>query len=210
MPDIKLVVLDVDGTLTQTNSWLQLNLALGMTEAEDQALYNQYSDGQISYPQWQAALLSNYQKYGEATKTQVKNVATDFELVPGASDMVHYLQNKYQVILASGSYYEHVAAVASKLDVSHFFAANTFVYDENDCLVAIKSTGDEGDAKRDFVSALALKESLTPNNIACIGDGGNDAQLFTFTQRGITFVGSPLTTIAWQTIPDLPSIKQIL
>src|SRR3954468_15869726 len=49
MPEIKLVCFDLDKTLIKQNSWYELNLGLGMTPEEDQALLDGYTQGKFSY-----------------------------------------------------------------------------------------------------------------------------------------------------------------
>ena len=65
MTDIKLVCFDLNKTLIEENTWLKLNLAMGVTKEEDEMLLRQYETGVISYLEWQRTLLKIYKKRGD-------------------------------------------------------------------------------------------------------------------------------------------------
>ena len=48
----KIIFFDLDGTLSPTNSWYLFNLAFGMSETEDNTMFDWYKRGIISYDQW--------------------------------------------------------------------------------------------------------------------------------------------------------------
>ena len=56
------VCFDLNKTLIHENSWLNLNLALGVTQEEDDELMQQYESGATSYEAANKRLLAIYSK----------------------------------------------------------------------------------------------------------------------------------------------------
>ena len=58
----ELIVFDLNKTLIKENSWRDLNLAMGVTPAEDAELMEQARRGEITDAEGQAELLKIYQQ----------------------------------------------------------------------------------------------------------------------------------------------------
>src|SRR3954463_4316237 len=103
----RLYVLDLDGTTTQDNSWQRLNLAMGVTEEEDQFYYDAYHRGEITFSEWTDHLIKIFLQRGNPTRQSISRVLQDFTFFPGVREAVKELQ-------AQGDY---VALVSAATDI---------------------------------------------------------------------------------------------
>jgi phosphoserine phosphatase len=79
---VKLIIFDIDNTLTIDNSWERLNYTAGITEAEDEKLYTDYYNGGITYEAWIAELHRLYKARQRLTKTNAELALRSFVLRP--------------------------------------------------------------------------------------------------------------------------------
>lgn len=207
-PEIDLICFDMDDTLITQNSWYKLNLALGVTHEEDVEMYTAYESGTLSYTDWTHALLALYRKHGKASKSFLEQFFMDYELTDGASDVVHTLKEKgYELALVSGSFDSLVGHVADEFGIVHRTGSTTFVFDEQDQLIDIKTHGDEGQAKLRHLQRICAEVNIPIERCACIGDGANDREMFVRTGHGVTFPDSPVQDVAWKTVQTLRDVK---
>jgi len=207
---IKMVCFDLDKTLT-TNSWLNINQAMGMTAEEDQYLFDLYEAKKLSYVDWQKELEKLYIGRGKATKESILKVINSGSYLPGAKEVVKYLIDKgYTVCLMSGSIDILVEKVAKELGIPYFSANNIFITDKNNYLTELKCLGEDTEVKVKQLTEMSEKLNINLNEIACVGDGDNDEKIFELTGRGITFEGSKIESKAWKVVKNLLEIKEIL
>ena len=191
--NLKLICFDLNKTLIKENTWLELNKAMGMTVEEDQAMFDLYSAGKLTYMDWQKELERIYIERGQATKENILKIINQYTFVPGAMEVVDYLKTKgYLVSLISGSIDLLVEKVAKELNIDYFSANNSFSFDSNGYLSTIDCLGEDTQVK-----VLQLQEQCKNLNInvidaACIGDGDNDLEIFKLSGHGITFTGSKI------------------
>lgn len=213
MDSIKLVCFDMDGTLIEQNSWYALNTALGVTPAEDLAMYEAYGAGELSYEDWISRLVSLYKERGVATRENVTAALTRYQLRDGAVELVEYLKGKgYRVAIVSGSFDVTVDAVAGQLGITLRQANTRVTFGPDGYLTELVSQGDEKDAKVRHLETICNQEGIKLTDCVCIGDGGNDIELFNATKHGIAFTDAPafVREAAWKVVEQLSDIKKVL
>ena len=213
MPVIKLVCFDMDDTLINQNSWYKLNVALGVTAAEDQGMYDSYGKGDLSYSDWLDKLVELYQKRGLANRKNVTAALSEYAFKDGAEDLLHHLQTKhYQLALISGSFNILVDSVADALGIIHRKANTTISFDKADNLLEVNSEGDELHAKLRHLEIFCKELNIDITECVCIGDGANDVEMFKRTGKGITFLDAPdhVKDVAWKVVSGLSEIKKLL
>lgn len=209
MTDIKLIGFDLNGTLIPENTWLNLNLAMGMTQAEDSDLLRLYETGQMSYRECQKRIETLYLKRGRATERAIEKIIAQYDYNDGVEDVIRYLGRKYHLALISGSMDVLVNRVADELGIKHRYSNNTLVF-RNGRLVRIDVSADDSDFKVQVLTELSGSLGLSLFQCAYVGDSSNDLKIFTATGRGITFSGSPIEKTAWKIILSLQELKEIL
>lgn len=207
---IKLICFDLNKTLIRENTWLNLNLAMGISKKEDDRLLKQYEEGKISYGKWQEILTNKYKERGKATIENIKKAIYKYSYKEGAREVVKYLKEKgYYIALISGAMDMLIDKIARELEVDLFEAGNVFIFDVKDYLEDIVSLGDEAQVKLRHLKSFCRKLEIKLTDCSCIGDGDNDKELFLKTKQGITFKGSKLEGVAWKVIENLVDLKQI-
>jgi phosphoserine phosphatase len=208
--NIKLICFDLNKTLIKENIWLELNLAMGMTQQEDDELMRRYDTSDITYLRFQKILENLYIERGQATRTNILRSILTYTYLDGAQDILTYLKSKgYELALISGSLDLLVVNVANELGITHFAANNRFVFDENDYLKEIQVLDNDEDAKVHQLTEIAHMLGIGLDECACVGDGDNDVKLFDVTGHGITFTGSKIEHKAWKVINELIDLKEI-
>lgn len=209
---IELIVFDVNGTLIKQNSWLELNLAMGVTKEEDEMLMSWFYDNEIiTYEETQTILERIYKKRGKATYENIKTVLSKYDYMDGAKEIIDYLKgNGYKVALISGSMDVLLDLIAKDLGIDMYEANNIFIFDENNYLDHMHTLGKDEDVKYSHLLSFCRRLDLEVSQCVCVGDGKNDQLLFKKTGRGITFNGSDIEDMAWKLVNNLADIKEIL
>ncbi|HLD03401.1 MAG TPA: HAD-IB family phosphatase [Candidatus Dojkabacteria bacterium] len=210
MQKIKLITFDLNETLIKENTWKDLNLALGIPLEEDQRLFRQYRNKEITYLEWQRTIVDRYKKYANPTRDRMEKIIFNYHFLPGARKAVKYLQSKgYILAVISGSIDSLVRKVAQELGIKYYHANNSLVFDKKRALQDIKVENDEGPAKLKHLKKICRKLKISLKECACVGDGLSDIELFRKTGKGVTFKGSKVEKYAWKKINNLNDLQEI-
>ena len=208
---MKFICFDLDGTVTREQSWLKLNMSLGMTQQRDEELFLSYNSNKITYEQWQEAIVASYVRTDISHENLVVEAFANPKLLPEARRVIDELKDKgYVVVLISGSFDYYVQRVADILGVHDYRACSKLVYDNEGYVTAVIHSGDEHTAKLTYLEELAQKYSTPLNECICVGDGPNDVEMFKATGKGITFTGSSIENEAWKVVDSLEEVLDIV
>ena len=98
----ELIVFDLNKTLIKENSWRDLNLAMGVTPAEDAGLMERARRGEITDAEGQAELLKIYQQRGDVSRPNVEKILWRYTYMPYARDVVDELRKRgYNLAIVS-------------------------------------------------------------------------------------------------------------
>lgn len=207
----KLICFDLDNTLLTQNSWFELNLAMGMTPEEDQAMLAQFKSGSMSYEDWMQRILAIFKDRGLANKENIINALSKYELHPRARDIINYLiTNDYKIVLISGSIDLLVEMVSRDLGIDHYKAVNAFIFDDSGNLVDIQTRGNDIHAKLKLLEELSREFGVNVGDFICVGDGANDIEMFKATGKGVTFNDSEIKQHAWRVVGGIEDLRSIL
>jgi len=208
---IKMVCFDLNKTLIEENTWYELNQAMGMTEDEDQKLFDLFTIGKLSYVDWQKELERIYIERGKATRENIEGIVFNYSYVKGAREIVNYLKYQgYIVSIISGSIDMLVDRVVKELEVDCGEANNFFEFDDNGYLSRLVCLGEDTVTKVKLLEKICKKLGIDTTETVCIGDGDNDKDIFKATGHGITFKDSKIEKYAWKVIDSIDDIKAIL
>lgn len=181
------VAFGLNKTLIRQNSWYELNLAMGISEQEDQVLYGlgPESEGILSFKEWIDILARLMVKRGKASRQKIEEVLLDFTYLDGAKEAVAALKARgCKVGIISGTFdviAQKVAADLGGLDFS--FCNASLRFDEHDMLAGIDlKNNDDFAFKADC--ARQLRAQYPDDEICYVSDGDNDEQIFQ-TVKGI-------------------------
>lgn len=207
----KLIVFDLNKTLINENSWLNLNLAMGVTQEEDDMLMRWWEQGVIDDQQGQDILCELYKVRGEPSRQNIQSVVGMYSYKQGAKELVaHAHQKGYSVALISGAMDVLVQHVAKELTIRHWRAASHFIFDDNNMLTNISCAENDAEHKALMLHELCTEMNILPGECMAVGDGDNDARLFEMTGHGITFKDSKITSLAEHVVTDLSDIQALI
>lgn len=207
----ELIVFDLNKTLIKENSWRDLNLAMGVTSAEDTELMERARRGEITDAEGQAELLKIYQQRGDVSRSNIEKILWQYTYMPYARDVVGELRKRgYNLAIVSGAMDILVQHVAAELQISWWRSSNRFIFDENDQLIQIQSPEKDTSDKLRQLQQLVGELSIALADCMVVGDGANDAALFQATGNGVTFIDSPIVDDARWVVDDLRGVLSII
>ena len=206
----RLIVFDINHTLIEDNSWLNMNLALGVSKEEDRVLWSLNQEGILPNKTWVEVMNRLYKERGKATRKNIETAIFTYTYRQGAKDLIMELKKQgYTVALLSGAMDLLVERIAKELDVDLFGFGSYLFFDESDNLKEMVYIAEDTELKKMLFLSFCRRLELNPRDVVCVGDGDNEAELFKLS-RGITFRGSKLEAEAWKIVENLTDIPAIL
>lgn len=180
---VKLVVFDVDGTLTlHTSIWWRLHEHFN-TEKEGKLFYDQYFSGQISYNEW-ADLDAGLWK-GRSLE-EVRKLVEATELVPGAAETVTRLkEHGLYVAILSGGLDILAENIAIRLGIEYVLA-NRLLH-RNGVLTGEVEVYVGWGEKVQELKQICNHFNVPLSETAFVGDGRNDISVFGVVGLSIAF-----------------------
>ena len=208
----KTLFFDLDGTLTPHSTWYELNLLLGITPQEDKALFEKYLAGGIDYRGWMSALMELYHRGSKLHRDKVVELAQTLVLHTDAQAVVDAIKEKgKRVVLVSGAVDIVVQTIAQRLSIDTWFAKTQVVCDTDGYVVDLEtSTEGERDGKLHFLESYCTEKGIDPREVYCVGDGGNDLELFKHARGILLGHNEELKPFAWKEVQNLSEIIDLL
>lgn len=215
MEPVKAVIFDIDGTLSEKNSWHVLAIAMGATPAEDLEVVELQQAGKITNREADARILAFWKRKGLATRENFRKTFEDIPLRQDAQDLVNYLkQKKILICLITGSMDMYAEVVARRLGVEDFYSNAKLSWSDDGNISDFTYDGKQGTKKLDQFHEFIKKNNLKAAECAAIGDSENDYLLFLETKKGIAVRSESedkvLEAAAWKIVNNLKQIKEIL
>ncbi len=220
---IKAVIFDVDGTLSERDSWTTLIDDLGGSADEHLYIFRDYLGGKITYEDSKAKLVKVWQATGNANKETFKKVFESWPLRSEAREVVEFLKNRGAIVcLITGSMDLYAEIVAKRLDIPFYFFNAELIWDNNGNLIDFNGTKDQAGKKVEQFLQFCREQNLNPQECVVVGNGANDIELFKITRgialrspdpetllRGHSFADL-IEPIAWKVISNLSELKEII
>ncbi len=206
----KLIVFDLNSTLIHEDTWARLNIALGMTEAEDKVLWDLNQQNLLTNDEWVAIVNRIFMARQRATKALIEQVVFSYTYTEGAKEIIDYVKQRgYTVALISGAMDLLVKHVAAELGIEHAKWCSEFMFGEDGWLDHFTYIDSDAAAKKQLLLELCSELGIEPADTICVGDGANEAEMFGVS-KGVTFEGSRLQESAWRVVPSLKALQDIL
>ncbi|MHA2069196.1 MAG: HAD family hydrolase [Candidatus Thorarchaeota archaeon] len=180
---VKLVVFDVDGTLTSHSSiWWRLHEHF-KTETQGKAFYDQYFSGEISYNEW-ADFDAGLWK-GQSLE-EVKQLVHATELVPGAAETVNSLkEHGIDVAILSGGLDILAENIARRLGIEYVLTNR--LGHKNGLLTGEVEVCVGWGEKVQELKHICNHFKVSLSETAFVGDGRNDISVFGVVGLSIAF-----------------------
>ena len=211
--EIKAVILDIDGTLAPGTSWTRLTRDLGASTDQHLKIFEEFTEGRITYEDAVGQLLKLWRATGKATKQDFQAIFENWPLREESKEVVDFLKSKgYIVVKITGSMDLYAEVVAKKLGISFYYANTGLVWDNEGKLVDFHYFKDQAGKKVEQLLQFCREQGLSPEDCVVVGDGINDIELFKLT-RGVALKSpnsAEIEKIAWKTIDNLSELKEAL
>lgn len=180
---IKLVVFDVDGTLTCHSSiWWRLHEHFG-TQKEGKLYYDQYFAGKITYDQW-----AEYDAglWKGQSLDEVLRVVRETELMPGAKETIQTLKGKgIHVAILSGGLDVLADDIGKRLGIDYVLT-NKLLSSNGILTGGVENLVAWGEKSKEIVE-VAKHFGVQLEETAFVGDGRNDVSVFEHVGLSIAF-----------------------
>lgn len=181
--DIRLVVFDVDGTLTQHSSiWWRLHELFDTTK-EGRIYFDQYFAGEINYQQWSdldAALWT-----GKPLSVVLEAVKAT-KLVEGARETIQTLsENGINTAILSGGLDVMAESIAKRVGID-FVLTNKLLHRDGKLLGSVENIVGWAE-KAEHIHTILEHFNVTLEQTAFVGDGRNDLSVFSVVGLSIAF-----------------------
>lgn len=210
---IKVIIIDIDGTLTDEISWIKLTQCLGANAQEHLRIFNEFKEHKLSYTDAKRMLITLWQDTGKSTKSELKKIFSSWNLKNDAQEIIEYLKKKYTVILISGSVDTYVEVVAKKLGIVIWYANTKLIWNKQGQLIDFDYHRDQAKKKVEQLEEFLKTNHYTKDQCLVIGDGDSDLELFRILPFSIAVINEnylELEQLAWKNVSSLQQIKEIL
>ncbi len=208
----KLIFFDLDGTLSPTNSWYLFNLAFGMSETEDQVMFDWYKRGLLSYAEWDEMIVKILREKNLCTKEKVETFAGTILPRPETQDLINACKEAgYTTIIVSGTMKQIAESFRARLGIDLSYTCSEIVFRDDESFEDIANDKDEAPAKLSIFERVCAEHGVDPTETIMVGDGGNDLEIFKRTKKAIQ-IGNyePLKEFAWKHVESLSEIKEFI
>jgi len=221
---MKLLVLDVEGTLfktsvrlpgTQIDStiWQAIANALGpdAIAAEVETHRRWHSREYHTYLDWVSDTISIHQRYGLKAK-MFKELIMSAEYNENVHESLGSVdRSSYEPVLVSGGFRELAARAQVDLGIKHAFAACEYFFDDAELLRGYNLLPCDFEGKLDFIQLMLREYRLSDREWLFVGDGLNDVPIAKLAPFSVAYRGHPaLREVATVCIDDFRELTAIL
>ena len=181
--DVRLVVFDVDGTLTQHSSiWWRLHELFGTTK-EGRLYFDRYFAGEINYEQWADYDVALWT--GEPL-SKVMEVVSATELVPGVRETIATLNDHgIKTAILSGGLDIMADDIAKRAGIEYVLT-NKLGYKDGVLTGTVENIIGWAE-KADHIHTILDHFGITLEETAFVGDGRNDLSVLKVVGLSIAF-----------------------
>lgn len=213
--NIKAIIFDMDGTLTEHNAWLAFTKALGCSVEQHSKIYNDLLAGNAGLSESKQKLVALWQTSGNAHRSFIDTVFASWPLRSEAEEVIFTLQaSGYRTCIITGSILQYAQLVAQKLEIEDVYTSAQLIFDDGDQLVDFDYSIHQAAIKLQQLREFCDKHNFTTADCIVVGDGDNDIDIFTATGQGVyldtPYSSEKLKSVAWKTATDLSEIIGII
>jgi phosphoserine phosphatase len=202
----RLVVMDVDSTLIQTEVIEMLALRAGCLQ-EVTRLTTAAMHGQLGF---EDALRRRVALLVGLRVEALDDVYRELDLAPGARTLVRTLKRLgYRFAIVSGGFSQITDRIASDLEID-FAAANTLEVAHGRLTGALIGPFIDRSGKADALRGFADLAGVPLSQTVAIGDGANDLDMLSAAGLGVAFNAKPVVRDAVAAAVNVPYLDTIL
>lgn len=209
----RIICFDIDGTLTEGNSWLLLTQCLGCSIPKHTQLYEDTISGKVTFGAGERELVGMWRNSGQANKDRVTQIYESAKIRPGVRKLFDFLRDKgFLIYLVSGSSKLFTESIAKRLQPTGFYADAEIVFDSDGIISQIEQgITEQGQIKVKQVAEIAKQNDVAIEDIYFVGDSENDIDVFLATGKGLSVHSSNdyLKEMAYKDFESLDEIEKL-
>jgi len=220
---MRLLVLDVEGTLFQTTIrlpgttldstiWQGIANALGAQAIEEEIESHRRwnAGGYPSYLDWMKDTISIHQRHG-LSKTMFDEIIAAARYQPRVQETLSAIdRSRFEPVLVTGGFRELARRAQIDLGVYHSFAACEYFF-SGGTLAGYNLLPCDFEGKLDFIQLMLREYGLAPDKWVFVGDGGNDVPIASNAPCSIGFQAhAHLKAVVTHAIDDFSRVLPIL
>ena len=179
----RLVVLDLDSTLIQTEVIDELGRRAGVAEAVARVTA-QAMEGHLDFPE---SLRERVALLRGLPVSVLEEVAQALPLTPGATKLIRTLKHLgYRIAIISGGFRYFSERVKERLSLDYAYA-NTLEIENGQLTGRVLDPIIDGERKAEILEEIARLEHLRLDQVIAVGDGANDLPMLSKAGLGIAF-----------------------
>lgn len=221
---MKLLVLDVEGTLFQTKIrlagtsldstiWQSIADALGPIAVRDEVeTHRCWERGEYSsYLEWMEATIAVHARHG-LTRSTFDSVLASAEYNDSVVETLRSLnRDAYRPVMVTGGFRELARRAQVDMDIHHAFAACEYLFGADGRIAGWNLLPCDFEGKIDFIRLMLREYKIADGDWVFVGDGKNDVPLAQAAPVAIALNGHPdLREVADYTINQFSDISEIL
>lgn len=202
----RLIVLDMDSTLTRGEAIDELARAAGKFEAVAQ-ITERAMQGELDF---EAALRARVQLLAGLPVQALQQVRASIELTPGAHELLRVLKRLgYRVAVISGGFTYFTDWLKMQLGLDYAYANELEVRDGR-LTGLLRGHIVDAQRKADLLETIAQGEGISLEQVIAVGDGANDLLMLKRAGLGIAFNPKRSLRDAAEHTLDQPQLDAIL
>lgn len=204
----KLIVLDVDSTLTQDEG-IDLLARYVSDEAarEVSDITARAMAGELDFSE---SLVARVRALGGLSLDDVASATARVRLSVGAETLVRSAQAAGHLVAAvSGGFHQMIDPLAADLGLD-MHRANRFEVQDGLLTGRIDGPIVDAEAKRDSLFRWAEQHDISRSNTVAVGDGGNDVLMLSAAGVGIAYMAKDVTRAAADIVINTPDLALVL
>ena len=204
----KLVVLDVDSTLTRDEGIdLLANSVSPAIAAQVRGITAAAMRGELDFAE---SLRNRVAVLKGVSEDAVAAATAQVRLTEGAHELVAALHAQGHLVGAvSGGFHQMIDPLAQELNLD-FHRANTLEVRQGLLTGALVGELIDAEAKASTLREWAASNSIDLAHTVAIGDGGNDVLMLRQAGVGIAFMAKPVAREAADVTIDVPDLREVL
>lgn len=194
------VAFGLNKTLIKQNSWYELNLAMGISEQEDELLYRLGPEAEsiLSFKEWIGILEQLMIKRGQANRQKIEDVLLDYTYLDGVKETIAALKARgCKVGIITGAFDIVAQKVAADLGGLDFVHSNANMQFDNQNMLSGIHLENDNDFAFKAMAAAKLRKKYSDSEIYYVSDGDNDEEIFKVT-RGILLDPAAVSHESWK------------
>lgn len=211
--NITTIIFDLDETLTPEGftTWNNMTMKLGLPIEKHHAILKKFKNKELTVDEAIQAIVDLWNSSKSFSKKKFLEIANSTDLRPDAERVINYLKPNYNLCIISGTLEPMVEVVANRLGIDEYFGLSKVTWEKDKKIKWFTYSNDnQANLKANVLENYMSKNNLKFDEIAAIGDGSNDLEIFDKVNTSICIRNSKNKDIQKHTDYAINNLEDLL